>query len=160
MRPPILTPTERAFVAAERRAVLATMRPDGRPRLVPICFALAERDDRLGRPVLYTPIDEKPKATSDPLAIARVKDLLVLPAATVLVDRWSEDWERLGWVRLSAIGEILEPEPHEREEHAAAVAALRAKYDQYAGHRLETRPIIRLTVTAGVSWGNLSAREP
>ena len=36
---------------------------------------------------------------------------------------------------------MLEPGP---EGHAAAVAALRAKYPQYATHRLEGRPILRL----------------
>jgi len=156
MPPPILSAEERAFIAQTRRAVLATTAPDSRPRLVPVCFVLADDDDRLGRPRLYTPIDEKTKSSPDPKGLARVRDLLVLPDATVLVDRWSEDWERLGWVRLYARGEILEPQPHERDEHAAAVAALRAKYEQYASHRLEDRPIIRLLVTAAVAWGELS----
>jgi PPOX class probable F420-dependent enzyme len=151
----ILTVGERAFVAAERRAVLATTAPDGRPRLVPICFVLSDTDDRLGRPVLYTPIDDKPKRTDEPRSLARVRDLLVLPDATVLVDRWSEDWERLAWLRLYARGEILEPQPAEREEHATAVDALRAKYEQYRDHRLESHPIIRLSVTTAVGWGAL-----
>lgn len=155
MAEPILTAAERSFVAGERRAVLATSAPDGRPRLVPICFVLSDADDRLGRPVLYTPIDDKPKRTDEPRSLARVRDLLVLPDATVLVDRWSEDWEGLAWVRLYARGEILEPQPVEREEHAAALVALRAKYPQYRDHRLESRPIIRLSVTAAMSWGNL-----
>jgi PPOX class probable F420-dependent enzyme len=155
MADPILTPEERTFVAAERRAVLATTAPDGRPRLVPICFVLSDAADRLGRPVLYTPIDDKPKQSDEPRSLARVRDLLVLPDATVLVDRWSEDWERLAWVRLNARGEILEPQPAEREEHAAAVDALRAKYEQYREHRLASRPVIRLSVTAAASWGDL-----
>jgi PPOX class probable F420-dependent enzyme len=158
MPPAILDPVERAFIAAQRRAVLATIRPDGRPRLVPICFVLGDQDDPQGRPVLYTPIDEKPKASGDPRALARVRDLLVLPDATVLVDRWSEDWERLAWIRLSASGQILEPQPREREEHERAVTALRAKYTQYAGQRLDERPIIRLAVTAAVAWGDLTER--
>jgi PPOX class probable F420-dependent enzyme len=157
----IMSDAERAFVAAGRQAVLATMSPSGRPRLVPICFVLAEPgpDDPLGRPALYTPIDEKPKANRDPRALARIRDLLVLPQATVLVDRWSEDWSQLGWVRLEATGEILEPQPREREEHAAAVTALRAKYEQYREHRLEDRPVIRLAVSAATSWGDLRAAE-
>jgi len=155
----ILSDAERAFVAAARRAVLATISPSGRPRLVPICYVLVEPrpDDPLGRPVVYTPIDEKPKASRDPRALARVRDLLVLPRATVLVDRWSEDWSRLGWIRLQTTGEILEPQAHERDEHAAAATALREKYEQYRDHRLEDRPIIRLTVTESTSWGDLTA---
>jgi PPOX class probable F420-dependent enzyme len=157
MPEPILTPDQRSFVASTRRAVLATTTPDGRARLVPICFVLGATDDRLHRPLLYTPIDDKPKASTDPNALGRVRDLLVLPEATVLVDRWDEDWTRLGWVRLYARGEILEPQPHERDEHAAAVSALVAKYEQYASHRLSDRPIIRLAVTAVVSWGDLGS---
>lgn len=158
MAPQIMSDDQRAFVAPARRAVLATMSPNGRPRLVPICFVLAgpERADALERPRLYTPIDEKPKATSNPHELGRVQDLLVLPQATVLVDRWSEDWSRLGWVRLQAVGEILEPQPQEREEHAAVVDDLRAKYEQYRDQHLNDRPIIRLTVTAAVSWGDLA----
>jgi len=49
----------------------------------------------------------------------------------------------------------LEPEPREREEHAAAIAALRGKYAQYAEHRLEDRPVLRLTVERVVAWGDL-----
>jgi PPOX class probable F420-dependent enzyme len=156
-RPPILTPAERAFVAAERRATLATTAPDGRPRLVPICFVLGERDDAIGRPLLYTPLDEKPKRTDEPRSLARVRDLLVLPEATLLVDRWDEDWARLGWVRLYGRGELLEPEPREVEEHAAAVEALRAKYEQYLTQAIDARPVIRVTVDRALSWGDLSA---
>jgi PPOX class probable F420-dependent enzyme len=122
---------------------------------VPICFVLAGADDRLGRPVLYTPIDDKPKRSEEPRSLARVRDLLVLPDATILVDRWHENWDRLAWVRLHARGEILEPQPAEREEHADAVIALRTKYQQYRDHRLEHRPIIRLSVVSAVSWGDL-----
>jgi PPOX class probable F420-dependent enzyme len=156
-REPILNPEERAFLAAARRATLATLDPDGKPRLVPICFVVGEQDDKLGRPLLYTPIDEKTKASPDPKQLSRVKDLLVLPEAVVLADRWDEDWSRLGWVRVYGRGEILEPQPHEREEHARAVKALRAKYEQYRDHNLETRPIIRVTIGRSRSWGNLES---
>ncbi|MGH2489397.1 MAG: pyridoxamine 5'-phosphate oxidase family protein, partial [Candidatus Limnocylindria bacterium] len=37
----VLSPAARAFLAGARRAILATVAPDGRPRLVPVCFALA-----------------------------------------------------------------------------------------------------------------------
>ncbi|MBA3877230.1 MAG: TIGR03668 family PPOX class F420-dependent oxidoreductase [Anaerolinea sp.] len=154
MHEPILTGPEHAFVAEARRAVLATIRPDGEPRLVPICFVLADAADDLGRPILYSPLDEKPKASADPHRLGRVQDLLVLPTVTVLVDRWSEDWTHLGWIRLSGRGVLLEPEPRERAEHAGAVAALRAKYPQYASHDLEGRPVIRIAVDRVQRWGD------
>jgi coenzyme F420-0:L-glutamate ligase/coenzyme F420-1:gamma-L-glutamate ligase len=152
-RDPILTPAERAFLVKRREAVLATLDPDGLPRLVPICFVVGESDDRLGRPLLYTPIDEKPKISADPRQLARVRDLLVLPSAVVLVDRWDEDWTRLAWLRVYGRAEILEPQPHEVEEHEWALRALRAKYRQYETQKLEGRPIIRLTIGRARSWG-------
>jgi PPOX class probable F420-dependent enzyme len=152
---PILDETQRGFLSAARSATLATITPSGRPRLVPICFIVGD-DDTVGRPRLYTPLDDKPKRSADPHELARVQDLLVLPEATLLVDRWSEDWSRLAWLRLDARGVLLEPEPHEHEEHAAAVVALRAKYPQYTSHALEGRPIIRLTIERAVSWGDLA----
>jgi PPOX class probable F420-dependent enzyme len=150
---PILTPAERAFFAAQRRAILATVSPQGAARLVPVCFVLAESDDHLGRPIVYSPVDEKPKASADPRALHRVQDLLVLPDVSLLVDRWDEDWAQLAWVRVYGRGVLLEPQPREREEHAAAIALLRAKYPQYATHRLEERPIIRMTLDRSRSWG-------
>jgi PPOX class probable F420-dependent enzyme len=155
---PILSPDERAFLAASRDAVLATLDPDGLPRLVPICFVVGETDDKLGRPLLYTPIDEKPKISSDPRKLARMRDLLVLPTAVVLVDRWDEDWSRLAWLRIYGRAEILEPQPHEVEEHAWAVKALRAKHEQYRSQKLEGRPIIRLTIDRARSWGAIDQR--
>jgi PPOX class probable F420-dependent enzyme len=151
----ILSDEQRAFASSARTATLATVSPNGRPRLVPICFVV--RDDAPdGRPRLYSPLDEKPKRSADPHDLARVQDLLVLPEATLLIDRWDEDWSRLGWLRLDCRGEILEPEPREREEHVAAVAALREKYPQYAGQDLAARPILRFTVERALSWGALS----
>ena len=144
----------RAFLAAARTATLATTTPAGRPRLVPICFTAGSADPA-GRVRIYSPLDEKPKRSDDPHDLARVQDLLVLPEATLLVERWSEDWAKLAWIRLECRGELLEPEPHEREEHAAAVAALRGKYDQYRAQRIEDRPILRLTVQRAIAWGEI-----
>ena len=159
MSDPALDPQELAFLAAARHATLATTRTDGGPRLVPICFVVSDAGATDGRLRLHSPIDEKPKQSDDPRDLARVRDLLVLPRATLLVDHWSEDWERLGWLRLETRAEVLEPKPHERAEHEAAVRALREKYPQYATHRLEDRPMLRFTVLRAVSWGNL-AGEP
>lgn len=135
-----------AFVAAARTATLATTAPDGRPRLVPICFAVIASGD--GSIELVSPLDEKPKASDDPLTLARVRDLVARPEATLLVDRWSEDWTRLGWVRLDVRGTLENAE-------RGALAALREKYPQYAAHRLEDRPLLRFSVERIVSWGDL-----
>jgi PPOX class probable F420-dependent enzyme len=150
----ILDPAARSFLIAARTATLATTAPNGRPRLVPICFVVGD-DAHDGRLRLYSPLDDKPKRIDDPHDLARVRDLLVLPQASLLVERWSEDWSRLAWLRLETHAELLEPEGHEQVEHAAAVGALRAKYPQYATHRLEDRPMLRFTVTRALAWGAL-----
>jgi PPOX class probable F420-dependent enzyme len=146
---------QRAFFASERRAVLATTSPDGRPRLVPVCYWLAPEMDARGRALVYTPIDEKAKQSTDPRNLARVRDILVLPEVTLLVDRWDEDWSRLAWVRAYGTGEMLEPQPQEVAEHAAVVEALRERYPQYRTHDLESRPLIRIAIDRVVSWGRI-----
>ena len=150
----VLTDGERRFIDERRHAVLATTAPDGRARLVPICYALTDEVDRVGRPILYTPIDDKKKKTDNPHDVARVRDLLVLPELSLIIDRWDEDWDQLAWLRIYGYGELLEPQPDEIAEHAAAVTLLRARYPQYADHDLEHRPIIRVALERVVSWGS------
>jgi PPOX class probable F420-dependent enzyme len=140
----VLSDDDRALLAESRRAVLATIAPDGRPRLVPICYAV---DPRL--PVLVTPLDDKPKRAGDPLALARVRDIRRDPRVTVVADRWVEDWARLAWVRLHGLADLLDPGD---AEHPAAVAALRARYPQYLAQPLEARPLIRVTIERVVRW--------
>ena len=140
----MLDDADRTFLGTARRAVLATNAPDGRARLVPVCFALAP-----DLPVLYTPLDDKPKRVDDPLALARVRDILADPRVTVLVDRWDEDWSRLAWLRCAGRAELLQPgDP----DHPAAIAALRARYEQYLMHVLEARPIIAITIDRVTRW--------
>jgi PPOX class probable F420-dependent enzyme len=144
---PILTSRQRDVLTAARRAVLATIAPDGRPRLVPICHVLDEAG-----PILYSPLDEKRKQAADPRTLARVRDLLRDPRVTLLVDTWSEDWNDLAWLRCQGSASILEPGGDDAAEHGAAVVALRAKYPQYATHDLQSRPLIRIALQRVTSW--------
>ena len=141
-----MTDDERRFLARQRRAILVTIAPDGRPRPVPVCFVPA--DDAA---ILYTPLDDKPKRTDDPARIARVRDIERDPRVSIMADRWDEDWSRLGWLRADGRAALLEPGP----EHAAAVAALRARYPQYLTHRLDDRPLIRIAIDGVTTWGQL-----
>lgn len=141
-----MTAAERRFLGGQRRVVLVTIAPDGRPRPVPICFVLA-----LDAPVLYTPLDDKPKRTDDPRALARVRDIARDTHVAILADRWDEDWTHLAWLRAEGRAALLEPGP----EHADAVAELRATYPQYAAHRLDDRPLIRIEIARVTSWGAL-----
>jgi PPOX class probable F420-dependent enzyme len=144
----ILTAAQRAFLASARTATLATIAPDGAPRLVPVCFVLAGE-------IVYSPLDEKPKAVDDVRDLARVRDLIARPDVGLLVHRWSEDWDELGWLRLRGKASLLEA-AEAPERHATAVRALRAKYPQYAGHDLESRPLVVIEIVAVRAWGRLA----
>jgi PPOX class probable F420-dependent enzyme len=144
---PVLLPSQRDTLTRARRGVLATIAPDGRPRLVPICFVL----DPDG-PVLRSPLDEKPKEVADVRDLARVRDVLRDPRVTVLVDTWDEDWSRLGWLRCAGRATLLEPDGPDAAEHRAAVVALRARYPQYATHDLAGRPMIRIELERATAW--------
>lgn len=145
-RPIDLKARHRELLAEARRAVLATIRADGTPRVLPICFVEAERPEGL---VLYSPLDEKPKRSDDPRTLARVRDIAERPEVTVLVDRWDEDWRRLAWIQLRGRASIVEPGG---PEHRSAVGRLRSKYAQYEGQALERRPIVRIEVGSVRSW--------
>ena len=156
MAEPILTSAELQFLSIARDAVLATVDEGGLPRLVPCYFSVLEHGDAMTPLVLHAPIDHKPKRSEDPHALARVRDILQRPAVALLVDRWSEDWSRLGWLRLRGEAELLEPDdPAVSEERVRAIGALRAKYEQYADHALEDRPLIRISISSATSWGDL-----
>jgi PPOX class probable F420-dependent enzyme len=140
----VLSADQRAFLADARTATLATIAPDGSPRLVPVCFVV-DGD------TVYSPLDEKPKNVADVRELARVRDILARPGVALLVHRWSEDWSELGWLRLGGEGRLVEA-----GEYAPVIATLRAKYPQYAGHDLEARPLIAIRVDAVRAWGSLA----
>jgi PPOX class probable F420-dependent enzyme len=139
----MLTETQRRFVETRRVGHLATADAGGAPYLVPVCFALAEA-------ALYITIDEKPKRRDRP--VKRLRNILENPRAAFVVDRWDEDWTRLGWVMLRGPAEILES----GNEHDAAQALLREKYAQYRAMHLANLPVIALHIAHVVSWGDLS----
>ena len=85
-------------VAAARVARLATIDPDGRPHVVPMCFALSGG-------VLYSAVDRKPKRSRD---LRRLRNVRERGWATVLVDHYEEDWSALWWVRLRGRARVLE----------------------------------------------------
>ena len=136
-----LTDGERRLLAEARRATLATISPAGLPRLVPICFVVV--DD-----VIWSPLDDKPKAVSDVRSLARVRDVLARPDVALLVDRWSEDWAALAWLRLACRAALVEP----GDVPEGVIEALRAKHAQYRDHDLEHRPALRLEVVTTSSW--------
>jgi PPOX class probable F420-dependent enzyme len=129
----------RELLGGARVARFATIAPDGRPRLVPICFALAGD-------VLYHAVDHKPKATR---RLARLADLAADPRATVLADHYEEDWSALWWVRADGRARVLEDvgDP----EAARALDLLAERYAQYRARRPDG-PVVALDVERLTGW--------
>lgn len=150
----MLSDAERGFIETCRTATLATIAPDGTARMVPVCFALGRAGED-GAPALYTPLDDKPKQSADPTRLARVRDLVERPRVTLLFDRWDEDWSHLAWLRVHGTAALLE-RARAPDEHAATVAALRARYPQYRRHAIDARPLIRVLVERTSAWGSLA----
>ena len=107
----------RERLAAARSGTLGTLDANGRANLVPVCFALD------GDRVLLA-VDAKPKRTRH---LARVANIRRERWATLLVDHYEEDWERVWWVRVRGPAEVLDP----GRETDAALDVLMGKYDQW-----------------------------
>src|SRR5499426_1362079 len=135
---------ERRFLAQQRIAHLATADRRAVPHAVPVCFAVLER-------TLYITIDEKPKRRP-PAALKRLRNIAENPAVTVIVDRYDEDWTRLGWVMLRGRAEVLS----EGKEHRDAQALLRSRYPQLAAMQIADYPVIAVRIERATSWGNLA----
>jgi len=142
----MLSEAERRFLAGRRVGHLATADRHGAPHVVPVCFAI-EGD------ALYITVDEKPKRADVPLK--RLRNIAENPAVAVVVDRYDDDWTRLGWVMLRGRAEILT----DGTEHARAQDVLRARYPQLNDMRIGSLPVIAVRVERVTSWGNLAA-EP
>jgi len=139
-----LTERQRRFLDHARVGHLATADAKAAPHLIPVCYAV-EGD------TLYITIDEKPKRPDRKLK--RVRNILENPQAAFLVDRWDEDWSRLGWVMLRGPAAILATGP----EHDHAQALLAARYPQYRTMHLADLPVIALRIALATDWGELSA---
>ncbi|MEA2773345.1 MAG: hypothetical protein QOD93_6307 [Acetobacteraceae bacterium] len=138
----MLSDVQRRFLDASRVAHLATVDRSGAPHLVPVCFCIDAA-------TVYITIDEKPKRMDVPLK--RVRNIVENPAVAVAVDRWDEDWTRLGWVMLRGLAEILA----DGNEHDTAQDQLRLRYPQYRTMDLAPLPVIAVRIRRVLSWGAL-----
>ncbi len=141
---PALTGEQARFVKSARVGHLASASRDGRPHVVPVCFALIEER-------VYVGLDSKPKSV-DHLRLRRVRNILENPRVSFLVDRYSEDWTRLGWVLMSGRAGLVES----TAERAEAIHVLRGKYEQYADLLPDEAPVLRIGVERTSAWGDLT----
>jgi PPOX class probable F420-dependent enzyme len=140
---PSLSAAARELLATSRVAHLSTSDQYARPHVVPVVFVWRD-------PVLYTPLDRKPKRDDDWHALRRVRNIETNGRVALVVDRYDEDWTQLAWVLLEGIATILES----GEERGAAAVMLRKKYAQYETLSLEGRPIVRVAIERSAEWSS------
>ena len=135
---------QRQFLEAQRVAHLATADADGRPHVVPVCFAVSGNN-------IYITMDDKPKR-SNSASLKRLQNIAANHAVALVADRYDDkDWSRLGWVMVRGNAEILET----GSEHAAAQQLLRGRYPQMEAMELEVHPVIAIRIDRVTSWGDL-----
>jgi PPOX class probable F420-dependent enzyme len=116
---------------------LGTTTPDGRPHLVPVCFALLDE-------MVYTAVDGKPKSTG---TLRRIRNIETTAATCLLVDHYDENWDNLWWVRLDGAARIV----GSSGEAELARAALTTKYRQYESVAIPG-PVIALEIATWAMW--------
>jgi PPOX class probable F420-dependent enzyme len=136
---PALDPAaQRERLAAARVARLATLRPDGTPRLVPITFALVDG-------LICSTVDEvKPKSST---RLARLSDVARDPRVGLVADHYADDWTALWWVRIDGTAAV-------HTEGALRGRALRARVAKYA-HYAAAPPdgvVLVITPTRWTGW--------
>lgn len=142
-----LTAEQGRFLDHQRVARLATADGDGRPHVVPVCFARQAG-------TIYITMDEKPKRVPS-RSLARVRNILNNPSVALVADHYDDnDWRQLGWVMVRGQADILEA----GAEHAAAQDLLRARYAQLADMALAAHPVIAIRIDHVASWGDLMPR--
>jgi PPOX class probable F420-dependent enzyme len=127
----------RAVLEDERVGRLGLLDTQGRPRVLPVTYAICEG-------AAWTIVDNKPKRPgAEP---ARIRWLRKRSDAALTVDHYEEDWSALAWVQL--IGEVAILEP---VDHQAAIAALSRRYPHYEADP-PPGPLLRLGVGRALWW--------
>jgi PPOX class probable F420-dependent enzyme len=129
--------TMRRLVSSAPVGRLATVRSDGRPHVVPICFVII--DD-----VVYSAVDDKPKRHRH---LQRVSNIAATATASLLVDEYYDDWSRLWWVRLDGQARLVE----DAAEAERAIKLLSDKYPQYRDQP-PSGPVLAVDVQRWVGW--------
>ena len=137
---PKLSLSQDRFLRSARAGHLATADANGQPHVIPVCYVFDGQ-------TIYSVLDAKPKTT--PLRqLRRVRNILVNPHVSLVVDHYEEDWTRLQYVMVTGDAELLES----GEEWTSAIAMLREKYPQYQSMNLSESPVIKITPARFVPW--------
>ena len=141
-----------AYVTAQRVARLATVDEEGRPYVVPVCYAWDGSR-------AYIALDAKPKSVP-PTRLKRVRNILANPHVSLLVDAYREDWSRLVYVMLNGTAALVDLGT---PTHGEAIKLLREKYPQYRAMAIEEQPVIAVSPEWAHTWkgqGEAGDAEP
>ena len=119
---------------------LATADANGRPHVIPVCFAYDGQH-------IYSVLDAKPKRGSL-TGLRRVRNILANPQVSLVIDHYDEDWTRLWYLLVQGRAELVADGP----DPPAAIAVLRDKYPQYREMPLDGNPVIRITPERVTGW--------
>jgi PPOX class probable F420-dependent enzyme len=128
----------RRLLESARVARLGLLDGDGRPRVLPVTFALAGD-------ALVSAVDHKPKRRPAE-RLARVRWLRARGDAALTVDRYDDDWAELAWVQ--ALGSVAVIEAADAGDE---IAALVARYPQYRA-RPPSGPVLALRPDRLLWW--------
>jgi PPOX class probable F420-dependent enzyme len=122
-----------SLLSDARVARLGLLDEEDLPRVLPVTFVVWEG-------AIWSAIDRKPKRSDAP---ARLRRLRRRPSASLLLDRYDDDWSRLAWVELRG--------PVSIEPLGPALEALARKYPQYVEERPQG-PLLRLAPERHACW--------
>jgi PPOX class probable F420-dependent enzyme len=126
------------LLVAARVAHLGLLDDGGRPRVLPVTFALVDG-------AVWTAVDDKPKERP-PEKMARVRWLRARPASAITVDHYDDDWTQLAWVQLIGDTTVMDRAGNER-----VLEALAGRYEHYRRHA-PPGPLLRLVPVRAVCW--------
>jgi PPOX class probable F420-dependent enzyme len=118
-------------------ARLSTVRPDGRPHVVPIVFALVGD-------TVFSAVDTKRKRST---SLQRLVNVRAEPRCALLVDHYDDDWDRLWWVRADGHGEVVDVPPAGHP----GIQALVQRFSQYRNEP-PSGPLLVVTVQRWTGW--------
>jgi PPOX class probable F420-dependent enzyme len=116
---------------------LGTADGQGRPHLVVVTFVV-DGD------TIYTAVDQKPKSSTD---LKRLRNVSENPMVTMLADQYTDDWDKLWWVRADGQAAILA----NPRQMAAPLRLLAERYWQYR-QAPPTGPVLAVTVERWSGW--------
>ena len=131
---------EKDFIQSHRIAYLATCDEKNNPHVIPIVYVFDGK-------FLFSPIDKKAKKLS-PGQLRRIKNIKENSSVSIVIDDYSENWEKLAWVQIRGNAEILDS----GSKYQKAVRMLSEKYSQYKEMPLDDCLMIVVKVEKCLSW--------